>query len=863
MEFLTKNSWTLKLSKIPAYVEWNGDWNYSIDAELIRLILNCDEVDELGNPKITEKMKTSFKKNIVDNMRKGKLYIKWSARRGNLGRRYSAPDPDDTDPFSSAGSLGVHSKYIKNTIFHYEGWVDYDMVKGHSTLILNMARHTKLTDGLPAVQRFVDDFDNGLAECLIQHYSIGDIPLTKGDIKDLHNRTIYGGGHAKWVESMRMGDEKKGKVPKECNDVEHPYYTEFRNEVCKVIDLVYDNNPELVAKVCVNPPAPKPPLTLWDRKKRTMSYFCGILENECLKHAYKYGVENGLFKARSIDLCFDGFTAPPPPPYTDMDFHINGMNEYIYEKTGFTIKMKVKKFIPDNPEDKCYVIQSIIDERRALVEATAVPTIELQVLAQDENSDNISAVASTNNDPEYIAWKSKFEREWCKIKNTATFMREYHEDGVFKKFVFQDKKKLVVAYENECYTKTLDNGKEKKIQYIKEWVEDPNQSVYEDANVYPPPFTCPASVYNLWKSSPYEEQPFTGMDDPDIDHDAVEKFVSHIDIICGRIPEQRDWLISWFAHSLQKPCEKPEHAINLIGNQGIGKSTILNTFSKLYGAGKTLETQTPERDCWGNFNSGMANAYLVILSETDKRNSFGADGKIKALVTDYPMWINPKGKDQFEIVSYHRVVQLTNTADPTKTSKDDRRNWILRCNDELKGNDSYFTELNEALARPNALRSIYWSFKIYDISNWNFRKVPKTKYHETIIEHNKNPIAIFLEQFTLQRIQLDECVITGSELLKEFRMWREETGYKFEDTMNEGVLLKKLKIELDLPEGAIVAGKRTNKGYKQTFNIKLLKTHFKLGCLLLKADGNFEEKEEEVSNDAHEIEDIESDDGNY
>jgi phage/plasmid-associated DNA primase len=247
----------------------------------------------------------------------------------------------------------------------------------------------------------------------------------------------------------------------------------------------------------------------------------------------------------------------------------------------------------------------------------------------------------------------------------------------------------------------------------------------------------------------------------------------------------------------------------------------------------------------------MTNSYLVILSETDKRNAFGADGKIKALITDYPMWINPKGKDQFEISSYHRVVQLTNTADPTKTSKDDRRNYILRCNDELKDNDEYFIDLNAALARPNALRSIYWSFKIMDISTWNFRKVPRTKYHDTIIEHTKNPMTVFLEAFTLQRMKMTECVMTGSDLLKEFRKWRETTGYKFEDNMNEGVLLKKIKTECDLPDGTFQKGNRTKSGFKQTINITALKTHFKLGCLLLKG-GEFVEMEAEVEADDHE-----------
>ncbi len=38
MNFLKKNSWTIDLTKIPAYVEWNGDWKYTIDRELIRFV---------------------------------------------------------------------------------------------------------------------------------------------------------------------------------------------------------------------------------------------------------------------------------------------------------------------------------------------------------------------------------------------------------------------------------------------------------------------------------------------------------------------------------------------------------------------------------------------------------------------------------------------------------------------------------------------------------------------------------------------------------------------------------------------------------------------------------------------------------
>lgn len=362
--FLKKNSWTIDLSKVPAYSCWNGDWKYAIDKDIIQLILDCDEIDSNGEKLITDIMKTHFKRNIVDKLRKGFLHINWSARYGNLGRRYSSKDPTDTGAFSSAGNLGVHSKRIKNTIFKFMGWIDYDMVKGHPSILLSMARITGLTDGLPAIQRFVSEFDSGLADEMIEWYSIDGQPkLTKDDIKDLHNRTIYGGGHSTWIQCLLAGDEKKGKLPKEVNmsKGKHPKYIEFKRDICRVIDLVYSQNPDLLARVVGTEDLPE-----WKKKGRVMSYFCGIIENDILACAYKYGVKNNLFPAKSIDLCFDGFTTPPPPFGTDIDFHIAQMNDTILRETGFDVKMKVKPFTN--------IMQSIIDKRIA----NEIPTIDIE-----------------------------------------------------------------------------------------------------------------------------------------------------------------------------------------------------------------------------------------------------------------------------------------------------------------------------------------------------------------------------------------------------------------------------------------------------------------------------------------------------
>jgi hypothetical protein len=834
MDFLTKNSWTLKLNKIPSYVEWNGDWKYAIDRELIRLILECDELDEFGNPKITEVMKTNFKNNIVDKMKNGELHIRWSARGGGLGRRYSARDPDDPNFLGASGSLGVHSKYIKNTIFHYQGWVDYDMIKGHCSILLAMAIHTRLTGGLPAVQYYVSNFDKIAAE-MVDYYSVkGDTEeetlanrLTEDNIKDLHNLTIYGGSQNTWKKQLENGDEKKGKLPKPVADKpEHPKYKAFQDEIYSIINLVYDLNPDLVAKVCFDPPAPKPPMTLWSKKSRTMSYFCGILENEILKHAYKYGVENGLFKARSIDLCYDGFTAPPPPPYTDMEFHINGMNDYIVEKTGFDVKMKVKPFKN--------VVQSIIDARRSAVEATAVATIELEVVAEDDTQ----VVVASNTDDHYLAWKSNFEKEWCKIRNTASFIRIcYNDDGSFQKYVNHTEKQIKTAYSHECYTKMMENGKEKKIKCIMEWLEDPTMLCYEDVDMYPPPLVCPEGVFNLWRDSPFAynwdyENPETAYE---FDDEGVRMFCDHLKMLCNYEEKVYEYVACWLAHAIQKPAEKSTQIV-MISEEGAGKNMLLDTIGRLLGDAKVLTTSSPEREVWGSFNSLMINAFLVNLNEVDKRNSYNADGKIKELVTDGKLCINQKGKDQFVIRSVHRFFTTTNNTDPNKTHDKDRRNMIIRCSDEKIGDYAYFKKLGERMTDQRTLRSLYCCLMKTDLTEWDFRRIPRTEYHNTIIEGNRPALEIFLENFTINNKDKESVELYGKDMLGLFRTWKDETGYSFDDKMNEGVLIKRLLLELKLPIDTITKLGRGAKGIKRRYDISKLKQRFQIQQLVVKKE---------------------------
>lgn len=838
------SGYKINLAKVPVYADFKTDWVTPIDIIVCNLILQSQ--DERLNPE----MKADFQRTIgciIDD----KLKVSYN-NRYKCGRFY--PDEPQETYLSNGvvvqnpkygrywGNLTIHAGIIKNTIFTYMGWVDYDQVKCHPTILRDVANKNGLK--LQAVDEYLSYFDAWCEE-LISYYSVeGEEQLTIKNVKDLFNLTIYGGGHQGWTNQITWKNleeyeiaalRRKGKYPKKMRNVNNPndHWKRFKRDIDKITQTIFVTNPDLVAAIKgdLNDDSDQQFSRL---RNRTMSYYCGIIENEITYQAYKYGVDKGLFPKKGVDWGFDGFTAPPPPANLDMVVEIQLMTDFVRQATGFpSISFKLK------PIDDHKVLYDVLEQRA--VTAVGVPIQELVVDGVNLPVGlPMEAQPVSTQDAPYVEWKAEFEKEWVKIRNQAVFIRTFRDDeGGFKKFVFMKEKDLVAAYRDVCYTVTDDYGKRKSIKCITKWLDDGDKVCFDDTDIVSPPKVCPANIFNLWSPFPFENKPFefqayenpngnmvNGYPEfiypPDYDFEAVSAFLHHLFIMCNNEMPAAEYLGNWISHSLQKPAEKPECAITLLGEQGSGKSFLLNGFSALVGSNKILETASPEKNVWGAHNALMASAYLVILSETDKRNSKEAEGQIKALITDYPMIINPKGKDQFPVISNHRVFQLTNNNDPTKTHNKDRRNFIVRCSDEKIGDREYFKNLARIMAGENAMRSLFWYFKWRDISEWEFRDIPRTDYHKMIIEGNRPALDLFMEHFAWTHINEYSVDLSGEELLTLFTTWRHSNNYTFDEKLSSEALIKRLRTELKLPAGCMECLPRTGVRRSRLYVIPLL-----------------------------------------
>jgi putative DNA primase/helicase len=324
-----------------------------------------------------------------------------------------------------------------------------------------------------------------------------------------------------------------------------------------------------------------------------------------------------------------------------------------------------------------------------------------------------------------------------------------------------------------------------------------------------------------------------------------EFILNHIKILCNHDEVVYNWFIRWVAQMIQYP-EFKSVAPTLISDEGAGKGTLLKLIAKMLGGNRVLETTTPSRDVWGSNNNLLKNAFLVNLNEMSGKETVGADGQIKGLITDPKITINEKYVSSVVIDSFHRFLITTNNEECIRKKKGDRRNIIIRCSDELcvempknvsRRNDlvEYHNKMHGLLEDQNVIKTMYEYFKneIEDMSDFHKIPVPETEHDREQQEVNRSTIDIFMENFTREHINFtndnNEPImrVMISDLFKQFKRYCEKNRMEYDcNVLKFGLRLKRLNV---VGVGQMV---KTNKGNARILNIEQMKEYYKLGCLI-------------------------------
>lgn len=218
------------------------------------------------------------------------------------------------------------------------------------------------------------------------------------------------------------------------------------------------------------------------------------------------------------------------------------------------------------------------------------------------------------------------------------------------------------------------------------------------------------------------------------------RWLDHIRFV---YPDEAEHLVRWFAHRVQRPGEKINHAIVLGGSQGVGKDTLLEPVK--YAVGPWNFQEVSPQNLLGRFNGFVKSVILRVSEARDlgdvDRFAFYDHMKTYTAAPPDVLRVDEKNLREYVVPNVQGVIITTNhKADGIYLPADDRRHyvaWSERNRDDFSL--SYWTDLWDWFgAGGNGHVAAYLSE--LDLSGFNPKAPPpKTAAFWSIVDASRSP----------------------------------------------------------------------------------------------------------------------------
>jgi len=269
---------------------------------------------------------------------------------------------------------------------------------------------------------------------------------------------------------------------------------------------------------------------------------------------------------------------------------------------------------------------------------------------------------------------------------------------------------------------------------------------------------------------------------PTIEPGDPERAGPWIDHVHRLFKPEAGHLIHWFAHRAQRPHEKVNHAIVLIGPQGVGKDSIVTGVIPAVGHWNTWEVGPEE--LMGRFNPHRKSVILRVseardLGDTDRYRLYEHLKTLTAAPPDV-LQVDEKNVREYMIPNVVGVVITSNHTDGIYLPADDRRHFVAAT--ELTKDDfteAYWTKLYRWYER-EGFRHVAAYLHSLDLSAFNPKAPPpKTAAFWQVVDAGRAPedaeLADVLDRLQWpEAITLSDLITAAARLDSDFSDWLQD-----------------------------------------------------------------------------------------
>jgi hypothetical protein len=222
-----------------------------------------------------------------------------------------------------------------------------------------------------------------------------------------------------------------------------------------------------------------------------------------------------------------------------------------------------------------------------------------------------------------------------------------------------------------------------------------------------------------------------------------------IELVKKVFPDEHEHIIQYFAHRVQRPGDKVNHALLLIGSPGIGKDTILEALRYAVGPHNFREVSPPQ--LLGRFNSFLK-AVVIRVSEVRDLGDytrFAFYEHMKPLLASPPsmLRVDEKHIPEYQVVNCCGVILTSNhLTDGLYLPPDDRRHSVAKSELTKEAFEPGFWAELWGWYSNGGLQHVAAYLAALDISKFDAKAPPpKTPAFYAIVDSNRSPEEAELE----------------------------------------------------------------------------------------------------------------------
>jgi hypothetical protein len=271
--------------------------------------------------------------------------------------------------------------------------------------------------------------------------------------------------------------------------------------------------------------------------------------------------------------------------------------------------------------------------------------------------------------------------------------------------------------------KSMELGDGKRQPLTKLWLADEKCRRYEGL-AFAPGMDTGSRFYNMWRGFAYQPIRAGEIIEPRW-QEGLNKFLEHALMnVCHGDEDLFHYLMSYFAHLIQKPGEKPLVALVFKGEKGVGKNALVERIAALIAPHYTVADD--RRYLTGQFNGHLEACLMLVLDEAFWSGDKEAEGRLKGLITGSQHNIEHKGKEGFKVDNLTRCIVLGNEDWLVPATHDERRFAVFSVSGGRRKDRQFFESMRKDM-ESGGYRLLLTYLMEYDMKGIDLNDAPMTQ----------------------------------------------------------------------------------------------------------------------------------------